>query len=231
MNDYYARLSSRCLHADRTVCHDCAYQNLLFVLEYNIRSAVICPELNCHARLNVEEIRDILLYYDNTDLLERYDIYLTNLLLEGMDEFVWCAYGCGSGQLHLIDSNKVDCIHCDRSTCFQHHIPWHEGVTCEEYDRLDLSNDPMSKKYLKTFSKQCPKCRVKIEKIDGCDHMTCVRCEAEFCWYCLVEFGSAITLDGCKHKRNCIHFEQPFSEYRWRRHRRFSRVSNVCSIS
>ena len=31
---------------------------------------------------------------------------------------------------------------------------------------------------------KCPSCRVATYKIDGCNHMTCYRCNAEWCWIC-----------------------------------------------
>ena len=31
----------------------------------------------------------------------------------------------------------------------------------------------------------CPVCRAKVEKNEGCNHMTCIICKYEFCWFCL----------------------------------------------
>lgn len=33
--------------------------------------------------------------------------------------------------------------------------------------------------------KFCPMCRTKIEKNEGCNHMTCLFCSYDFCWHCL----------------------------------------------
>ena len=42
--------------------------------------------------------------------------------------------------------------------------------------------------------RRCPKCQVVIERIDGCDHMTCSsRCGFEFCYRC----GAASTRPVC----------------------------------
>jgi len=30
----------------------------------------------------------------------------------------------------------------------------------------------------------CPKCKTKVEKVDGCNHMICIICNYEFCWIC-----------------------------------------------
>ena len=37
-------------------------------------------------------------------------------------------------------------------------------------------------------TKKCPKCAVRIEKNQGCNHMNCRHCKFEFCWICLGEW-------------------------------------------
>jgi tRNA(Ile)-lysidine synthase TilS/MesJ len=68
--------------------------------------------------------------------------------------FIWCTSGCGSGQLHAggVEEPIVTCLHCDHRFCFEHNVPWHESLTCAEYDslradpenfrsRIELDND------------------------------------------------------------------------------------------
>ena len=35
-----------------------------------------------------------------------------------------------------------------------------------------------------THAQHCPHCRAPIEKNDGCNKITCWRCETNFCWLC-----------------------------------------------
>jgi E3 ubiquitin-protein ligase RNF19A len=30
----------------------------------------------------------------------------------------------------------------------------------------------------------CPKCRTRVEKVEGCNHMTCYFCSFQWCWIC-----------------------------------------------
>ncbi|KAL4745677.1 hypothetical protein BDW72DRAFT_186260 [Aspergillus terricola var. indicus] len=53
----------------------------------------------------------------------------------------------------------------------------------------------LSMKKVEETTKRCPGCQWPIEKNDGCDHMTCIKCRAEFCWICLGGWSS--------HTRRC----------------------------
>lgn len=236
-SEYRAPLSSDCQHSHRTVCYDCVYQTIVVKLGSSISDPVTCPELTCPSILSADDVRHILTHDDNTALLNRYDTYLTSTLLEKMPEFIWCAYACGSGQLHPSFTPKVRCVVCQRSTCFFHHVPWHRGLTCKEYDMFGPSEEAVTLKYLKTFAKKCPTCQVNIEKNKGCDHMTCTRCWTEFCWNCLAEFGAADSLYTCRHKATCIYFqtppihhERPYHEFNYRPSLRRRLRSHFCTI-
>ncbi|KAH9941242.1 uncharacterized protein BXZ73DRAFT_41987 [Epithele typhae] len=39
--------------------------------------------------------------------------------------------------------------------------------------------------------KDCPKCKIPIEREAGCNHMTCARCKTHICWACLETFETS----------------------------------------
>ncbi|CAF1490007.1 unnamed protein product, partial [Rotaria sordida] len=61
-----------------------------------------------------------------------------------MERFIRCAHGCGSGQIHSNSDPKVICVPCGKSTCFHHKIPWHDGITCENYEQRARKLDQKS---------------------------------------------------------------------------------------
>ena len=185
--------SNDCLHNQRKICDECLYNYIKCTLENGINNIIYCPELNCSVRFNFENIRSILSIKNNFALIEKYDRQLTHKYLEENKEFVWCAHnGCGSGQFHdtgLHSNQMFICIKCHQRTCAHHRVIWHIGMTCQQYDQLNiLSNDSKTQVWLKKNSKKCPKCRSHIQKISGCDHMTCRKCKYEFCWLCFVDY-------------------------------------------
>ncbi|KDN43490.1 hypothetical protein RSAG8_06079, partial [Rhizoctonia solani AG-8 WAC10335] len=50
----------------------------------------------------------------------------------------------------------------------------------------------------------CPRCETRVEKSEGCNHMTCVRCAAHFCFRC----GTKLRAES-----PYTHFSQPGSCY------------------
>ncbi|KAF8320820.1 hypothetical protein DL93DRAFT_2052337 [Clavulina sp. PMI_390] len=56
------------------------------------------------------------------------------------------------------------------------------------------ADDSETANWIKSNTKECPKCQSTIEKNGGCNHMTCKKCKYEFCWVCMgnwTEHGSS----------------------------------------
>lgn len=63
----------------------------------------------------------------------------------------------------------------------------HDGKTCEQY-RKELMDQEAEEQFnllvQREKLRQCPKCNIWVHKITGCNHITCKRCKAEFCYIC-----------------------------------------------
>jgi hypothetical protein len=74
---------------------------------------------------------------------------------------------------------EINCPTCGILICTTCHYLKHPG----DCSTTDL--DPELEDQLNAGDvKRCPKCRIAVERVDGCLHMIC-KCGAEFCWDCL----------------------------------------------
>ncbi len=82
------------------------------------------------------------------------------------------------------------CPRCQFQICFDCLMPWHPYVRCEE----------AAEEQIRTWAKgrdccRCPACHVLIERIDGCNHVTC-KCGHEFCWLCGADYSAGHFSEG-----------------------------------
>ncbi|KAF7490847.1 Putative E3 ubiquitin-protein ligase [Sarcoptes scabiei] len=106
---------------------------------------------------------------------------------------------------------KVKCDACQLDWCFKCHSPWHQGISCKDY----VKGDSLLKTWAKhsnscsgdVNAQKCPRCKIYIQRISGCDHMHCTRCKTDFCYRCgdrirsIRFFGdhySRLSVLGCK---------------------------------
>ena len=202
-----SKVTSSCTFA-RTVCEDCLQKHITHSIEKQDGEDIrcICTTQKCSAKLKHRHVQR----YASQETFRRYDEALLRITLERNDEFCWCATsGCGSGQLHVRqhDYPRMRCHVCRQNTCFTHRCAWHEGRSCQQYDR-DASNSEevaLLQALEHESFQHCPKCRNGIEKTGGCWHMTCkwASCKHEFCWHCLAPMAE-IRKNGSKsHKSSC----------------------------
>nr|XP_060609260.1 E3 ubiquitin-protein ligase RNF217 [Anolis sagrei ordinatus]XP_060609261.1 E3 ubiquitin-protein ligase RNF217 [Anolis sagrei ordinatus] len=106
---------------------------------------------------------------------------------------------------------KIQCPTCQFTWCFKCHSPWHEGINCKEYKKGDklLRHWAGEIEHGQRNAQKCPKCKIHIQRTEGCDHMTCSQCNTNFCYRCgeryrqLRFFGdhtSNLSIFGCKYR-------------------------------
>ncbi|KAK5117972.1 hypothetical protein LTR62_004016 [Meristemomyces frigidus] len=122
-----------------------------------------------------------------------YDALTTRAALTCLEEFAWCLNPlCSNGQLNPAENkNYMSCAACGYQQCLLHRIPWHSGESCAAYSyrtsaegRAAAEAEKKSEVLMEKLSKRCPGqgCGWRIEKVGGCEHMSCARCGAQFCW-------------------------------------------------
>lgn len=200
-------ITATCNHPPQT-CRPCISSWISSRLKTSGQGSLTCPQ--CTERLNDIEIKA----FATPEIYEQYQFLVLRSTLSDNPEFHWCiGPGCQSGQLHA-DSNPIfRCTQCSFHSCIEHKVPWHDGVTCTEYDASIVSRqremeEAASKKKIKETSRQCPgkNCGWRIEKNDGCDHMTCRKCNTEFCWLYKTNYNDIRRDGNMAHRRTCRYY-------------------------
>lgn len=163
-------ITASCEH-DSSICKDCVGQWIASSMDTLTWDRLKCPE--CPQLLKYHNVQA----FAPRDVFDRYDTLATRALLSSLAEFMWCLNPkCDSGQIHPTGCSKAKCFDCRQYLCVQHHVPWHSGETCDEYERRtrrQRKNDKASEKHVKEIAKPCPGCKKMVYKFVGCDHVTC----------------------------------------------------------
>ncbi|XP_062520957.1 E3 ubiquitin-protein ligase RNF217-like [Corticium candelabrum] len=204
------------------VCEVCLIQFVTTRVEEGLPK-VQCPCPDCDEFISREEMKMLL----PTHLVSKYEQFLVDC--EGKPgvktcprcSFIlkWDEYNRQEkttpmtetkGKRESSNEHKVVCPACDLVWCFSCHAPWHEKLSCRQFRK----GQKLFKKWIKgkhngiANAQRCPKCHICIQRTTGCDHMTCSRCQCDFCYRCgkrMISFGwvgdhySRYSIFGCKY--------------------------------
>lgn len=215
-----------CLQA---VCKTCLQEIARTNIEDEGKIHILCPNPDCEGGVMT---REEILSLVQDDTKQRYEQLR---MLESENSNRKTCPNCCLITEHKLPSKfrryreekvRITCSQCKHVWCFKCHAPWHSNLTCRQFQR----GDKQFKKWTKSKSnagaancQKCPLCRVYIQKSSGCNHMTCNRCDTEFCYKCgglyngfpgLGDHYSKISIFGC---RELYKPEQPFQRktMRW----------------
>ncbi|KAL6400662.1 hypothetical protein AUP68_16376 [Ilyonectria robusta] len=124
-------ITASCTHSP-TTCLECIQLSIESDMSSKLWTEIRCPE--CRELLEYADIQR----FANKQTFVRYETLALRAAMSEADNFVWCTSGCGSGQIHESGEDQpiVTCLHCGHRSCFHHNAPWHENLSCEEYDQL-----------------------------------------------------------------------------------------------
>lgn len=94
-----------------------------------------------------------------------------------------------TGMLKKEGHNKYSkCNICENEFCFEclRNKGEHEEMSCEEYKKkMEKKDDEiLLEVFGKNNIKKCPHCGLATHKFTGCNHITCIKCQREWCWRC-----------------------------------------------
>ena len=192
----YAQLTSSCgtVHSwkDEIICSDCVAGHITAQIfpdgqQNRARSSPRCWAQKCSATLNHAEVQQYL----DTHLFQEYDSKLALQLLHSNSQSARCANRatkCGGGawfsNADLEELTFFRCPVCQKLTCLQCNSlyePSHLSTPCPVgLHKKREQEDEQSEDVVKKISKTC-ECGARIQKSDGCDHMTC-KCASLKLW-------------------------------------------------
>lgn len=148
-----------------------------------------CPQAGCGEVLTELEVEAAA-----PDFASKYLNYQLRSFVESNSLTRWCpGKGCErvacaqtASQMEQ-DGNVAHCDSCPTSFCMVCGEEPHAPSGCKELARWNekCRNESETANWILANTKSCPKCLSRIEKNQGCNHMTCQRCRHEFCWICM----------------------------------------------
>lgn len=194
------------LDCDHRFCMNC----IKYYVEDLIESAQVTAEkLKCPActqaitPYEIEEIVSAELYqkYEKFQLrgfvLPEHEDKALILHCPGAD----CEFFCIMDK----EAQEFECPSCSKKCCPNCKEEIHKGITCEQYQEWRMENSEADQKFEEMLKREglmkCPNCGTVIEKMYGCQYMTCTssKCQGRtyLCWEC----GQA--LEGDHHAHQC----------------------------
>ncbi|KAG9494567.1 hypothetical protein GDO78_002086, partial [Eleutherodactylus coqui] len=173
-------------------CTLCLKQYVELLIKEGLETAISCPDAGCPKRGHLQENEIECMVA--AEIMQRYKKlqFEREVLLDPCR--TWCPSSSCQAVCNLEEKGPqnpqlVQCTSCDIEFCSSCKANWHPGQGCQE--NMPITFLPgESSSALKMLEddvpiKRCPKCKVYIERDEGCAQMMCKNCKHAFCWYCL----------------------------------------------
>eukprot|EP00743_Colponemidia_sp_Colp-15_P000142 GILK01000164.1.p1 GENE.GILK01000164.1~~GILK01000164.1.p1 ORF type:complete len:492 (-),score=63.48 GILK01000164.1:91-1485(-) len=163
------------------MCNECNGQYLLNKIVSGEMSSMICPDTSCREPLPSSYVEA----HVSDELFQKYTRFKKNLQLEKDPNVRWCPTpDCGTALTGSMKKPRLKCSKCEAETCFICSHKWHPNRTCDQV--VDQGYNEWAKG---KDVQMCPRCRVRVLKDEGCNHMTCSRCGYQWCWLCRSKYS------------------------------------------
>ncbi|KAM5170228.1 E3 ubiquitin-protein ligase RNF14 isoform 1-T2 [Mantella aurantiaca] len=208
------KLGSECTHfkdCSHVYCNSCLKDYFEIQIRDGQVHALNCPEPKCTSVATPAQVKILV----GEQLFGRYDRLLLQSSLDLMTDVVYCPRpSCQTPVMQEPGGTMGICSSCQYAFCTLCRMTYHGVSPCKvTSEKLLLLRDDyltadedgkkfLEKRYgkrvlqkaveelesvewLEQNSKACPHCGTYIQKIDGCNKMTCTGCKQYFCWLCM----------------------------------------------
>ncbi|XP_005944284.1 E3 ubiquitin-protein ligase RNF14 isoform X2 [Simochromis diagramma] len=211
---FVEKLGSNCLcfkECQHVYCKACMTEYFQIQIRDGNVQCLNCPEPKCTSLATPSQVKQLV----DEELFARYDRLLLQSSLDLMADVVYCPrQSCATAVMMEPDTTMGICSACQYAFCTLCKLGYHGVSHCkiraeelrnlrDEYLSATASGqkfmeqrygkrviqkaveESFSRDWLSENCKCCPRCGTNIQKVDGCNKMTCTSCKQYFCWLCL----------------------------------------------
>ncbi|XP_041945418.1 ranBP-type and C3HC4-type zinc finger-containing protein 1 isoform X1 [Alosa sapidissima] len=203
------RLLSFLLH------RDCLKGTIINNMDAEVKCPYVCDDYSCDYKLQDREILSLLSQEEYQKFLE---LRLSIAESRSENSYHCKTPDCAGWCIYEDDINEFPCQLCEETNCLLCKAI-HKDMDCKQYQddlRIRAENDIAAKQTADTLeamlqngeAMHCPKCKVIVQKKDGCDWICCIMCKTEICWVTKQARwgpnGSGDTTGGCRCRVNAV---------------------------
>lgn len=195
---------------DHVFCNECMQGYFESLINDGNVQKLICPQENCESIAIPAQVLSLV----GIEMFNKYDSLLLRDALNNMTDIVYCPRVQCQCAVIPEDATLCRCPDCKNVFCALCRQAYHGIEPCKltnnqlkeivelykngdedikvqlerKYGERRIKNaieESSSLNLIENTSKKCPKCTSWLQKIDGCNKMTCSKCQCYFCWLCM----------------------------------------------
>uniref|UniRef100_A0A6Q2Z3U0 RanBP-type and C3HC4-type zinc finger-containing protein 1 n=1 Tax=Esox lucius TaxID=8010 RepID=A0A6Q2Z3U0_ESOLU len=175
-----------CLHV---FCRECLKGTIVNSMDAEVTCPYRNEEYSCDSKLLDREIKSLLSQEEYQKFLE---LRLSIAETRSENSYHCKTPDCAGWCIFEDEVNEFICELCKETNCLLCKAI-HKDMNCKEYQddlRIRAENDIAAQQTTQMLESllqngeamHCPRCKVIVQKKDGCDWICCLMCKTEICW-------------------------------------------------
>ena len=181
----------RTFSCDHSICTNCLLYTVDLAIKEKSSERLICPHAACvkeRRKLDNEDIAYLDL--DQERINKLHEIFVQQLIDKDAKLLKRCPTADCKNAFYVAPGKRfiMQCAGCEKQYCVEC-LTEHTDMklSCEKWKELQeklAKGTKANDEWVKKHTKPCPGCNRPIEKLDGCNRITCSKCNYNFCWIC-----------------------------------------------